>query len=263
MTRAARTTVRLNNAVDMPLIGYGTWQVTAESIAAAARAGYVAFDSATYYKTEAAVTEGVRAAGLAVEDMFLTTKVWRKDMGYESTLAAFEQSRRAFDVDTIDLYLIHWPQPQASLMIDTWRAFEHLLSQGKVRAIGVSNFGEDDLDLLARHCEITPAVNQIELSPLRPQHKLRAINDERGIVTAAWSPLGQGGPVLQNPTLRAIADELGVGTAQVILRWLWQKQIVSLPRSNNPDRIAQNIAIDGFELNSPTVNRIDGLGGRP
>lgn len=261
MNRAAQATISLNNGVEMPLIGFGTWQVTTDSVAAAARAGYVAFDSATYYETEAAVSQGIRDAGLAVEDMFLTTKVWRKDMGYEPTLAAFERSRRAFDVDTIDLYLIHWPQPQQSLMIDTWRALEHLLAEGRVRAIGVSNFGEADLELLARNSEVTPAVNQIELSPLRPQHALRAMNAERGIATSAWSPLGQGGPVLQDPTLRAIADGLGVGVAQVILRWLWQKQIVTLPRSNNADRIAQNIAIDGFALDEATVSRIEQLGG--
>lgn len=260
MKTAAQTTVSLNNGVAMPLVGFGTWQVTAASIAAAARAGYVAFDSATYYETEAAVAQGVRDAGLAVEDMFLTTKVWRKDMGYESTLAAFERSRRAFDVDTIDLYLIHWPQPQSSLMIDTWRAFEQLLSKGRVRAIGVSNFDEADLDLLARNSEVTPAVNQIELSPLRPQRKLQAMNADRGIVTSAWSPLGQGGPVLHDPTLRAIADEMGVGVPQIILRWLWQKEIVSLPRSNNADRIAQNISLDGFALDETTVSRIEQLG---
>jgi len=260
MTHVAQSTLKLNNGVDMPLIGFGTWQVSEDSIASAAGAGYVAFDSATYYKTEAAVAAGVRAAGFSVEDMFLTTKVWRKDMGYETTLAAFERSRRAFDVDVIDLYLIHWPQPEDSLVLETWRAFEHLLDKGRVRAIGVSNFEEADLDLLARHSDIVPAVNQIELSPLRQRTRLRAANADRGIVTAAWSPLGQGGPVLTHPTLRAIAGDLEVTVAQVILRWLWQKRIISLPRSNNPERIAQNIELDGFTLDHDTLERIDKLG---
>lgn len=255
------TTTRfpLNTGTTIPAIGYGCWQTGRSDIAAAARAGYRAFDTATFYANEQAVGQGIRDAGLTPEDVFLTTKVWRGDMGYSQTLKAFDTSRRLLDTDVIDLYLIHWPQPDTGLVTDTWRAMEQLLERGSVRAIGVSNFEAADLDLLAKNSDVTPAVNQIELNPLRQRKSLVAENTARGILTTAWSPLGQGGPVLQNPALLRLAGEHNVSVAQIVLRWMIQKQIVAIPRSTNPARIVQNLRLDSFVLTQAEIDLIDAL----
>lgn len=251
--------IRLNTGASIPPVGYGCWQTARADIATAARAGYRAFDTATFYGNEQAVGQGIRDAGLTPEDVFLTTKVWRGDMGFAQTLKAFENSRRLLDADVIDLYLIHWPQPDSRLVTETWRAMEKLLERGTVRSIGVSNFEAADLDLLALHSDITPAVNQIELNPLRQRKNLVAENDARGITTTAWSPLGQGGPVLQNSTLLRLADEHHVSVAQIVLRWMIQKRIVTIPRSTNPARIVQNLDLNGFTLNTAEMEAINAL----
>lgn len=244
--------------VEMPAIGFGTWQVDRAAVAAAAAAGYPAFDSATMYHTERDVKAGLDDAGLAPTDRFLTTKIWRSDMSDGGVRRAFHASSRNFGVDTIDLLLIHWPQ-NAKSNLETWKAMEDLQGSGQVRAIGVSNFDAADLDALAKGSDVVPAVNQIELNPRRQRRELVAENRQRGISTTAYSPLAQGGPVLQDPALQAIASELGVTTAQVALRWVIQKGIVAIPRSSNPDRIRQNIDLDGFELDVEQVDRIDTL----
>ncbi|UFS58770.1 aldo/keto reductase [Subtercola endophyticus] len=253
------TPIMLNSGAAMPPIGFGCWQVGRAAIAEAARAGYRAFDTATFYGNEKQVGQAIGDAGLARADVFVTTKVWRNDMGYAGTLKAYDTSRRLLGVESVDLYLIHWPQPDDKLVTETWRAMEHLLDRGEVKSIGVSNFEESDLDLLARHSDVVPAVNQIELHPLRQRKRLVAANTARGIVTTAWSPLGQGGPVLRNPELKSVAAAHGVSVAQVVLRWMLQKQIVTIPRSGNAERIAQNIDLDGFELSPAEVARIDAL----
>lgn len=253
------TNIRLNTGASIPPVGYGCWQTSRADIAAAARAGYRAFDTATFYANERAVGQGIRDAGLTPEDVFLTTKVWRGDMGFAQTLKAFETSRRLLDADVIDLYLIHWPQQDSHLVTETWRAMEKLLERGTVRSIGVSNFEVADLDLLALNSDVTPAVNQIELNPLRQRKRLVAENTARGIVTTAWSPLGQGGPVLHNKTLLHLADEHDVSVAQIVLRWMIQKRIVTIPRSTNPARIVENLHLDGFALAPPEIELIDAL----
>ncbi|GAA4685940.1 aldo/keto reductase [Frondihabitans cladoniiphilus] len=256
----AETTFPLPNTAGLriPAIGFGTWQVDRTAVAAAARAGYPAFDSATMYRTERAVTGGLADAGLAPTDRFLTTKIWRSDMTERGVRSAFHASTRNFGVDTIDLLLIHWPQAAAS-NLETWKTMEELLEAGRVRAIGVSNFDAAELDALAAGSDTVPAVNQIELHPLRQRKALVEESRQRGISVTAYSPLGQGGPVLRDPDLTAIADDLGVTTAQVSLRWLFQKEIVSIPRSSNPDRIRQNIDLDGFALDDEQMARIDAL----
>ncbi|AMM22270.1 hypothetical protein AX769_07170 [Frondihabitans sp. PAMC 28766] len=242
----------------MPLIGFGTWQVDHAAVAVAAAAGYRAFDSATSYHTERDVTSGLADEGLAPTDRFLTTKIWRTDMSDGGVRRAFHLSSRNFGVDTVDLLLIHWPQ-NAKSNLETWKAMEDLLDAGQVRAIGVSNFDAADLDALATGSDVVPAVNQIELHPRRQRKALVAENRQRGIVTTAYSPLGQGGPVLQDPELVAVAAQHDVTCAQVALRWLVQKGIVAIPRSSNPERIRQNIALDGFALDDGQMARIDSL----
>jgi 2,5-diketo-D-gluconate reductase A len=249
----------MNSGHRIPLVGFGTWQVGRGAVADAGRAGYRAFDTATMYGNEQRVAQGIADAGLARDEVFLTTKIWRNDMGYEGTLRAAGRSRRLLNVAAIDLYLIHWPQPDHRLVTETWRAMEHLLEQGHVRSIGVSNFDESDLDLLAKHSDVVPAVNQIQLHPLMSRARLRAENDARGIVTTAWAPLGQGGPVLSDRTLAAIASAHSVSIAQVVLRWMLQKQIVAIPRSSNATRIAENIDLDRFELSPEQLAQIDAL----
>jgi 2,5-diketo-D-gluconate reductase A len=244
--------------VRMPAIGFGTWQVDRSAVAAAAAAGYPAFDSATMYRTERDVKAGLADEHLEPTDRFLTTKIWRSDMTDRGVRSAFHASSKNFGVDTIDLLLIHWPQAAAS-NLETWKAMEDLLAAGRVRAIGVSNFDAAELDGLAKGSDTVPAVNQIELNPLRQRKALVEENRRRGISTTAYSPLGQGGPVLRDPALVSIAQDHGVTSAQVALRWLVQKEIVAIPRSSNPERIRQNIDLDGFALDDEEMSRIDDL----
>lgn len=256
----SETTLPLKNApgVDMPAIGFGTWQVTRAAVAAAAAAGYPAFDSATMYHTERDVAGGLADEHIAPTDRFLTTKIWRSDMTDRGVRSAFHASKKNFGVETIDLLLIHWPQNAAS-NLETWKAMEELHDAGLVRAIGVSNFDASQLDALAKGSDTVPAVNQIELHPLRQRKALVEENRQRGISTTAYSPLGQGGPVLRDPGLLQIAQDHDVTSAQVTLRWLFQKQIVAIPRSTNPERIRQNIDLDGFVLDDDELARIDAL----
>ncbi|ROQ40665.1 diketogulonate reductase-like aldo/keto reductase [Frondihabitans sp. PhB188] len=256
----ADLTVPLPNApgVAMPAIGFGTWQVNREAVAVAAAAGYPAFDSATMYHTERDVAAGLADEGLAPADRFLTTKIWRTDMSDGGVRRAFHASSKNFGVDVVDLLLIHWPQ-NAKTNLETWLAMQELLDAGQVRAIGVSNFDAADLDALAKGSDVVPAVNQIELHPRRQRAQLVEENRQRGISTTAYSPLGQGGPVLRDPALGAIASDHGVTSAQVALRWLVQKGIVAIPRSSNPERIRENIDLDGFALDDDEMARIDDL----
>ncbi|UFS58772.1 aldo/keto reductase [Subtercola endophyticus] len=256
--------VTLNSGERMPLLGFGTWEVGREGVAAAARAGYRAFDTATFYFNEAEVAAGILEAGMNPAEMFLTTKIARPDMSYEGTFSAWETSRTHLGVDVIDLYLIHWPQWDERMTTETWKAMEKLLEQGKVNSIGVSNFEESDLDLLASHFDVTPAVNQILLHPLQQRPDLVSVNAARGIATSAWSPLGGNGSffrneVLTDPTLLQIAATHGVTVAQVVLRWMRQSHLIAVPRSNTPSRISQNIDLDGFELAADELVRIDDL----
>lgn len=249
----------LNTGHEMPAIGFGTWQVGRAEVAAAAEAGYQAFDTATFYGNERDVALGIKDARIAREDVFLTTKVWQRDMGFDSTLRVFDESRRNLQVDVVDLYLIHWPHGGDEKILRTWEAMEKLLADGAVYSIGVSNFEHADLDLLAAHCDVVPAVNQIERHPLRQRTALTAENGRRGIVTSAWSPIGQGGPVLDDRTLGRIARDHGSTPAQVALRWAIDGQVVPLPRSSKPSRIAQNLDVADLHLTDDDRSAIDAL----
>ncbi|MET4640057.1 aldo/keto reductase [Mycetocola sp. 2940] len=241
----------LNDGHSIPQIGLGVYKVPEDSVAdvvtTAIDAGYRHLDTATLYDNERGVGEGIRRSGIDRDEIFVTTKVWNSDHGFDSTMRAFEHSMELLGLDLLDLYLIHWPAPTQNRYVDTWRALERLQTEGRVTSIGVSNFHPHHLDRLFSETGIVPAVNQIELHPWLPQREARAFHALNGIVTEAWSPFARGG-ILANPTLDQIAGKHGVSAAQVVIRWHLQLGNVVIPKSVTPSRIAQNIDVFGFEL---------------
>lgn len=245
----------LNNGVYLDQVGFGTYKVpaadTARLVADALTAGYRHIDTAALYGNEEGVGEAVRAftsgGGVPRNEIYLTSKVWNADQGYDRTMQAFEDSMARLGLETLDLYLIHWPCPERGLFVDTYRAMEELYRAGRVRAIGVSNFQPDHLKQLVDAAEIVPAVNQIELHPWLQQRELRALHSELGIRTVAWSPLGRGA-VLADPVIKGIAADLGVSPAQVILRWHVEQGTTVIPKASSPERMAENLDLFSFEL---------------
>ncbi|MFJ4188429.1 aldo/keto reductase [Kitasatospora sp. NPDC089509] len=243
--------MKLNNGVEIPQLGFGVWQVpdgeTAATVTAALEAGYRSIDTAAAYGNETGVGDALAASGLPREELFVTTKVWNADQGYDATLRAFDTSLGKLGLDHLDLYLIHWPAPERDRYLDTWRALERLAAEGRIRAAGVSNFRAADLTRLFDHSELVPAVNQIELHPGLQQTELRALHARHGIATEAWSPLAQGA-VLDDPAVTAIARRTGKSPAQVVLRWHLQLGTIVIPKSATPARIRQNLDVFDFEL---------------
>ncbi len=248
---AAVPDVRLNNGVTMPQVGFGVFRVpddeTEQAVLAAIEAGYRSIDTASLYGNETGVGKAVATCGLAREELFVTTKVWNDDQGYDATLRAFDAGLGRLGLDHVDLYLIHWPKPSRDRYVDTWRALEKLHADGRARAIGVSNFQRDHLQRLLDETQVVPAVNQIELHPQLPQEPLRRFHAEHGIVTEAWSPLGQG-QALAHPLVVDLAQRHGRTPAQVVLRWHLQLGNVVIPKSTHPARIRENIALFDFAL---------------
>jgi 2,5-diketo-D-gluconate reductase A len=243
--------VRLGDGIEIPQVGFGVFQVppdeTQRAVEDALAAGYRHIDTAAAYRNERGVAAGIAASGVPRSEIFITTKLWNTEQGFESTLAAFDKSIEALDTETVDLYLIHWPVPARDLFLDTWRAFERIHAEGGARSIGVSNFRVADLERLASEAETQPTVNQIELHPLLQQVELRAWHAEHGIATEAWSPLAQG-EVLKDDTLVTIAAHHERTVAQVILRWHLQLGNVVIPKSVTPARVRENLDIFDFEL---------------
>jgi len=260
-----QSTTELSNGIRMPWVGLGVFQVEegaelVEAVKAAIRFGYRSVDTAAIYGNESGVGQGIREAlaenGLSREDLFVTSKVWNADLGYESTLAAYETSLRKLGLDYLDLYLIHWPV--AGKYKDAWRALEKLYKEGRVRAIGVSNFQVHHLEDLMAGAEAKPMVNQVEFHPLLSQKELRRYTAEQGIQLEAWSPLMQG-RLLDHPVLKEIAARHGKSIAQVILRWDLQHGVVTIPKSTKESRIAENGSLFDFELTAGEMAEIDGL----
>jgi 2,5-diketo-D-gluconate reductase A len=251
--------VRLNNGVEMPRLGLGTWDVGQDAVEAALEVGYRSVDTATIYRNEADVGRAIAGSGIPREDLFVTTKVWEADQGFDSTLRAFEASRALLAIEVVDLYLIHWPAPAQDRYVDTWRALEQLLANGDVRAIGVSNFHPDQLDRLARETDTVPAVNQIELHPHLPQRELRAYHGAHGIATEAYSPLDQAGTVLRDPVVVELAERYERTPAQIVLRWSVELGNIVIPRSSNRERLQENFRIFDFELDSGDVDAASAL----
>ncbi|MGW4024891.1 aldo/keto reductase [Streptomyces sp. NPDC005009] len=247
----------------MPQLGFGVWQVpdaeAETAVATALEAGYRSIDTAAIYGNEEGTGRALAKSGVPREDLFVTTKLWNSDQGYDSTLRAFDTSLSKLGLEYVDLYLIHWPTPARDRYVDTYKAFEKLLEDGRVRAIGVSNFLPEYLERLTAETSVIPAVNQIELHPHLQQHASREYHAERGIATEAWSPLGSGKGILEIPAIVAIAQKHGRTAAQVVLRWHLQLGNVVIPKSVTPSRIAENIDVFGFSLDAEDLAAISAL----
>jgi diketogulonate reductase-like aldo/keto reductase len=218
--------------------------------------GYRSIDTAAAYKNEEGVGKAIKESGVAREEIFLTSKLWNDDQGYESTLQAFEDSLGRLDVDYLDLYLIHWPVK--GKYKDTWRAFEKLYEDGRIRAIGVSNFHQHHLEDLMTEAKVKPMVNQIEFHPLLTQKELHGYCKAENIQLEAWSPLAHG-KLLDDPTLKEIGEKYGKTPAQVMIRWDLDHEVVTIPKSSNPERIKQNADVFDFQLSKEDMERIDAL----
>ncbi|WP_339257477.1 aldo/keto reductase [Paenibacillus sp. FSL P2-0136] len=256
-----KSATKLANGVEMPWFGLGVFKVqegqeVIDSVKAAIKAGYRSIDTASVYGNEEGVGQAIRESGVAREELFITTKVWNTEQGYDSTLAAFDQSLSKLGLDYADLYLVHWPI--RAKYKDTWRALEKLYADGKVRAIGVSNFQIDHLEDLLADATVKPMVNQVELHPLLNQQELREYCKAQGIQIEAWAPLAQG-HLLDNEVLADIAARHNKTLPQVILRWDLQNGIVTIPKSVKEERIIANADIFDFELSEEEISRINGL----
>lgn len=263
--------ITLNNGVEMPALGLGVFQSSPEETAGAVEAaitdGYRLVDTAASYFNEREVGEGIRRSGIDRAEMFIETKVWITDYGYDATLHAFDKSTSKVGIERLDLLLLHQPLSSAfDRTLDAYRALEKLLADGRVRAIGVSNFMPEHLERLLRETSVVPAVNQIEVHPYFQQTELQRLHAEHGIVTQAWSPLGgitsYGGAeksTFDDPTLHEIARQHGKSVAQVMLRWHLQQGRSAIPKSTKPARIAENFDVLDFELSTDELARIDGL----
>lgn len=255
-----QSTTTLHNGVEMPWLGFGVFKVdegeeVIESVKAAIKAGYKSIDTAAIYGNEEGVGKAIAESDIARDELFITSKVWNSDHGYEETLAAFETSLKKLDLDYLDLYLIHWPVPEQGKYKETWKALEKLYKDGRVRAIGVSNFKTHHLEDLLADCEIKPMVNQVEYHPIFPQQEVHEFCKNNQIQLEAWSPLAQG-KLIDNQTLKKIGDKYGKSPAQVTLRWVFQNEVVTIPKSTNSERIAQNADIFDFELTQEDMDNI-------
>jgi diketogulonate reductase-like aldo/keto reductase len=265
------TQLTLNNGIEMPALGFGVFQAapdeTVDAVSTALETGYRLIDTAAAYGNEREVGEAIRRSGIPREDVFIETKVWISDYGYDETLHAFEKSTGKLDVDQLDLLILHQALPtRFDLTVGAYKALETLLADGRVRAIGVSNFMVDHLARLAEQTSIVPAINQIEVHPYFSQRAVQEADAAAGTVTQAWSPIGgitayrpNGASVFDDETLRAIAASHGKSPAQVMLRWHLQQGRSALPKSVRPARIAENFDVFDFELSASELSSIDGL----
>lgn len=256
-----QSTRTLTNGVEMPIFGLGVYkmtdpQETIEAITKALQVGYRAIDTASLYYNEEQVGEAIRHSGVAREELFVTTKVWNSDQGYDNTLKAFETSLKKLNMDYVDLYLTHWPVE--GKYPDTYRAIERLYEEKLIRVPGVSNHHAHHVEQLLRSANVPPMVNQVEVHPYLSQEPLRAFCREHQIAVTAWSPLGRGG-VLQDETIIKIAEKYGKSAAQVVLRWHLQHDILVIPKSVTPSRIEENANIFDFVLSSEDMAVIDAL----
>jgi 2,5-diketo-D-gluconate reductase A len=252
MTMSTTPAVRLNNGVEMPLLGFGVFQISdaeecERSVVEAIQAGYRLIDTAAAYGNEVAVGNAIKRSGVAREELFVTTKLWVQDAGYESARRAFERSLARLQLDYLDLYLIHQPYGD---VYGAWRAMEELYQAGAIRAIGVSNFPPDRVMDFIVHHQVVPAVNQIETHPFHQQIETQRFLEENGVQIESWGPFAEGrNNIFDNALLRSLADKHQKSVAQVILRWLTQRGVVAIPKSVRKERIVENFNVFDFELN--------------
>jgi 2,5-diketo-D-gluconate reductase A len=256
--------IMLNNGVEIPQLGFGVFQIdrgdTAAAVRAALDAGYRHIDTAQMYGNEREVGQAIAESGIPRDEIFVTTKLNNDRHGHDDAIKALDESLEKLGSDHVDLYLIHWPRPKENRFVETWKAFEELQSDGRTRAIGVSNFQIPHLERLAAETTTVPAVNQIELHPRFPQAELRAYHREHGIATEAWSPIGgQGSNLLSEPTLQSLAAKYGKTPAQIVLRWHIQLGNIVIPKSVTPSRIKENIDVFDFELEPGDMDAVDAL----
>ncbi|WP_371675788.1 aldo/keto reductase [Streptomyces sp. NBC_01276] len=259
--------IKLNNGTAMPQLGFGVWQVpdseAERAVGTALEAGYRSIDTAAIYGNERGTGRAVAASGVPREELFVTTKLWngpKRRWGRDEVLRAFDDSLDKLGLDHLDLYLIHWPRPMRDDFLAIWKTFEEIAASGRAKAVGVSNFRPADLERLRGESALVPAVNQVELHPLFPQEELRALHASLGIVTEAWSPLGQGKELLTLPAVAAVAARHGRSAAQVVLRWHLQLGNVVIPKSVTPSRIRENLDVFGFELGAADLAELSALG---
>ncbi len=254
--------ISLHDGARIPQVGLGVWQTpdneAAPAVKAALDAGYRHVDTAAVYENEQGVGEGIRQSGLPRSDIFLTTKLWNTDQGYEQTLKAFEASLKRLGTDYVDLYLIHWPSAHRGLFVDTWKALVTLKEEGRAKSIGVSNFYPEHIEKIVAETGVVPVINQIELHPDFQQRETRAFHEKHKIATQSWSPLGQG-KLLGHPVIAEIAQKLGRTPAQVIIRWHIQNGLVVIPKSVTPSRIVENFKVFDFKLSAEDLDRLNGL----
>ncbi|GAA4137484.1 aldo/keto reductase [Leifsonia shinshuensis] len=260
---AAVPAIALNSGTSIPQLGLGTWPLddaeVERAVLAAAELGYRHVDTAAKYGNETGVGRGVRGSGLAREEWFVTTKLDGGYQGDDRAVAGLDASLQRLGLDYVDLLLIHWPLPARDQYVSTWETFIRLQQSGKARAIGVSNFKPAHLDRLIAETGVTPAVNQIQLSPAIQRREQRAYGVEHGIVTESWSPIGGSGDLLAAPVLAEVAAKHDRTVGQVVLRWHVQNGLVAIPKSRNPERMAENLAVFDFELDADDLAAIDSL----
>lgn len=250
----------LSNGVKIPSIGFGTYksgddEETAKIIKNALNLGYKMIDTASFYNNEVGIGNGIKESGIDRKDIFIVTKLWNDDHGYDNTIEAFNKSLNNLQVDYIDLYLIHWPN---KLNADTWRAFEHLYETGKVKAIGVCNFKVEHLEELKKTAKIMPMVNQVEIHPFSTKNNIINYCKDNNIKVVAWSPISRG-RVLSNDLMIDLSQKYKKSIVQIVLRWHMQKGVIPIPKSSNENRIKENIDIFDFEISSEDMKAIDSL----
>lgn len=250
----------LSNGVKIPSIGFGTYksgddEETAKIIKNALNLGYKMIDTASFYNNEVGIGNGIKESGIDRKDIFIVTKLWNDDHGYDNTIEAFNKSLNNLQVDYIDLYLIHWPN---KLNAETWRAFEHLYETGKVKAIGVCNFKVEHLEELKKTAKIMPMVNQVEIHPFSTKNNIINYCKDNNIKVVAWSPISRG-RVLSNDLMIDLSQKYKKSIVQIVLRWHMQKGVIPIPKSSNENRIKENIDIFDFEISSEDMKAIDSL----
>ncbi len=259
---ADQTHIALNDGARIPQLGLGVWQTpndeAAPAVKAALSAGYRHVDTAAVYENEEGVGEGIRQSGIDRSEIYLTTKLWNTEQGYDQTLKAFDASLKRLGTDYVDLYLIHWPSAHRGLFVDTWKAFVKLKEEGRAKSIGVSNFYPEHIEKIIAETGVTPVINQIELHPDFQQREARAFHQKHGIATQSWSPLGQG-KLLGHSAIADIAAKLGRTPAQVIIRWHIDNGLVVIPKSVTPSRISENFKVFDFKLSAEDLDTLNGL----